>query len=615
MILRTMLQRLYASLIAGPGLNARPHNSRQRVDLLELRHLQGTEPATALRDLLGGKVEFPAKVKEFNWPSYPESEWSEEQHNSRTSADKQAKVLGKLRDIAEDATEYYNDHGDQALFVGFPLLSIPVTQDRQGFKSSRILAPIAFVPVTLSVRRGISPGVTMTVTGEGADRVIPNPGLLAWIEQQTGQSTEGLFADESGENPWQEIAETIALAAKAAGIEVPPVFDEKTVLQAVPRTDALPTKAEILPCAIIGLFPLVNPGLLRDTKWMQEQEPTLVNPVQAFLSPKALEEAEVNELPEAKEWDHEANAGAKAKRDFSEELLVTHADPCQAEAVAHARRSAALVIHGPPGTGKSQTIANIIGDHLARGERVLFVCDKRTALDVVKYRLDSMGLGGLCGVIHDPQRDRTQLYMQIRERLEELAQEAELPDPARKLGQTNTRLNDLHAELRGYFDRLHGSGPEGESFHQLCGEWWQVREKGGVDLPEVEGLTLENLMTHRTDAEEILKRAITSRWPESPYRGRLGMTLSEWLASRPVEIKGKLEKAVGPAKVVDATLPGGQGGGSGGLGVEVTSVSASTAGKMPAALWLEASYAAQEQAEARGALADLLEAVEKRGLP
>ncbi|HEY1171137.1 MAG TPA: AAA domain-containing protein [Verrucomicrobiae bacterium] len=618
MILRTMLQRLYASLIAGPGLNAKPHNSRQRVDLLELRHLQGTEPATVLGRLIEGKVEFPAKVAEFSWPSYPESEWSEEQRNARTSADKQGKVLGKLRDIAEDSMEYYNDHGEQALFVGFPLLSIPVTQDRQGFKSSRILAPIAFVPVTLNVRRGLNPGVTLEVTGEGADLVMPNPGLLAWIEQQTGQSTEALFADEEGKNPWREIAETIALAAKAAGIENVPVFDENTVLQTVPRTDALPTKAEILPCAILGLFPLVNPGLLRDTKWMQEQEPKLVNPVQAFLSPKALEEAEANQLPEAKEWDHEANTGAKAKRDFSEELLVTHADPCQAEAVAHARRSAALVIHGPPGTGKSQTIANIIGDHLARGERVLFVCDKRTALDVVKYRLESMGLGGFCGVIHDPQKDRTQLYMHVREKLEELAQAAELADPAKKLNQTNSRLNDLHAELRGYFDRLHGCGAEGESFHQLVGEWWLAREKGGVDLPEVEGLSTDDLVTHRTDAEEILKRAIVARWPESPYRGRLGMTLSEWLASRPAEIKGKLEKAVGAAKGVDETLPGGEGAIAGDLEQPVTGGSALTDGKMPAARWLvalEPSFAAREQAEARNVLADLLDAVVKRGLP
>ena len=69
----------------------------------------------------------------------------------------------------------------------------------------------------------------------------------------------------------------------------------------------------------------------------------------------------------------------KQTRNFSEERLIAPADPCQTRAVKEARVSRGLRIHGPPGTGKSQTISNIIGDHLARGERVLFVCDKRTA--------------------------------------------------------------------------------------------------------------------------------------------------------------------------------------------------------------------------------------------
>ena len=66
-------------------------------------------------------------------------------------------------------------------------------------------------------------------------------------------------------------------------------------------------------------------------------------------------------------------------------------------------------IFGPPGTGKSQTITNIIGDHLARGQRVLFVCDKRTALDVVNNRMEHLGLGRLCAIVHDPQRDQRDL--------------------------------------------------------------------------------------------------------------------------------------------------------------------------------------------------------------
>src|SRR6476469_4452902 len=110
-----------------------------------------------------------------------------------------------------------------------------------------------------------------------------------------------------------------------------------------------------------------------------------------------------------------------AKRTFAEEKMITDADPCQAKAVRLAREYRGLVIHGPPGTGKSQTITNIVSDHLGRGQRVLFVCDKRTALDVVADRLATLGMGDMCAIIHDPQRDQRDLYKSIREQLENLA--------------------------------------------------------------------------------------------------------------------------------------------------------------------------------------------------
>lgn len=553
MILRAMLQRLYAALTSGPGLNARPHRSRQRVDVTELRHLQSVDPAALLAKLLesGSKgMELPARVPTFRWPEYPESEWSDTQKSARDAHNRQSRLLDKLRDIAEDATDYYNDHGEQALFIGFPLVSLPPTNDRQGTKTTRVLAPAVLVPVNLRVRRGANPGVTIELSGDGADLVQPNPALLAWIEQQTGTSTETLFNDESGEESWREIAEVLALAAKAIGLKEPAVFDADTQLQPVSRTESLPDQPALLPCAVLGLFPLVNPGLLRDTKWMMEDEAALQNPVKAFLSTDALAEPEDAALPPAKEFNH-AQATLKPRTDFTDQLLVTHADPCQAEAVAHARRSAALVIHGPPGTGKSQTIANIIGDHLARGERVLFVCDKRTALDVVKYRLDSMGLGSFCGVIHDPQRDRRDFYLSLRERLESLAEAKPLVDPARELASVNERLNTLHAELRGYFDCLHGRDEAERSFHELCGEWLSLRAKAGVDLPETEGVTAELLRQHRTDAEEVLQRGLQARWPENPFRGRLDMSLPQWLATNGAAVRTALDAAANAARAVD----------------------------------------------------------------
>lgn len=553
MILRTMLQRLYASLTTGPGLNARPHHSRQCVDLLELRHLQGEDPATVIRLLLSGarrSVEFPAKGPLFERPRYPESEWSDEQKSARSSSDRQAKILGKLRDIAEDATDYYNDHGEHALFIGFPLLSLPAVAERHGSKSNRVLAPVMLMPVNLSVRRGVGAGVTIESVGEGADLVQANPGLLAWLEQHTGANTEIAFTDETAVEPWREVAEVLALIQKAVALSGELQFDATTALQNVPRTEELPAGPALLPCAVLGLFPLVNPGLLRDTKWMIDHEPNLKTPVKGFLSTNALSDPEEHILPETKEWDH-GDAQKRPKRDFTQELLVTHADPCQASAVAHARNSAALVIHGPPGTGKSQTIANIIGDHLARGERVLFVCDKRTALDVVKYRLDSMGLGPLCGVIHDPSRDRRDFYLGLRERLENLAQDPLLPDPRREVEMVDARLNNLHAELRGNFDCLHARDADNSTFHGLCGQWLELRQKAGTDLPEVEGMTQQLLHAHRTDAEEVLRRGLQARWPDNPFRGRLGMSLSQWLSQTPAQVRSLLDQVAQAADAVD----------------------------------------------------------------
>jgi hypothetical protein len=72
------------------------------------------------------------------------------------------------------------------------------------------------------------------------------------------------------------------------------------------------------------------------------------------------------------------------------------ADSSQLQAVAAARARKSFVLIGPPGTGKSQTIANIIADTLAQGRTVLFVAQKRAAHEVVQRRLRHIGLGDFC---------------------------------------------------------------------------------------------------------------------------------------------------------------------------------------------------------------------------
>ncbi len=85
---------------------------------------------------------------------------------------------------------------------------------------------------------------------------------------------------------------------------------------------------------------------------------------------------------------------------------VVNADATQNAAVALARGARSFIIQGPPGTGKSQTITNLIADYTGRGKRVLFVCEKRAALDVVFHRLKQSRLDPLCCLIHDSQTDK-----------------------------------------------------------------------------------------------------------------------------------------------------------------------------------------------------------------
>lgn len=99
------------------------------------------------------------------------------------------------------------------------------------------------------------------------------------------------------------------------------------------------------------------------------------------------------------------------------EYLILDADSSQQAAIAAVLAGASGVISGPPGTGKSQTIANLIAELTARGKRVLFVAEKRAALDVVLNRLTKAGLGHLCLDCHGAELTRRRVAEQLGESL------------------------------------------------------------------------------------------------------------------------------------------------------------------------------------------------------
>ncbi len=98
--------------------------------------------------------------------------------------------------------------------------------------------------------------------------------------------------------------------------------------------------------------------------------------------------------------------------------LICDADSSQHSALIDALRGKNLVIEGPPGTGKSQTISNLIAEALAKGKTILFVSDKLAALQVVRDRLEERGLGAFCLELHSHRTQKGALLKDVGRRIE-----------------------------------------------------------------------------------------------------------------------------------------------------------------------------------------------------
>jgi AAA domain len=134
----------------------------------------------------------------------------------------------------------------------------------------------------------------------------------------------------------------------------------------------------------------------------------------------------------------------------ADEFLVLDADSSQNVAVNKVLRGQDLVIKGPPGTGKSQTISNLISCLVARGRTVLFVAEKRAAIDAVLKRLEQVGLDDLVLDLHGGVSSKRQVAHSLAHALKT---NATIPEPA--LAHEHQRLEARRRELNDWEQALH----------------------------------------------------------------------------------------------------------------------------------------------------------------
>ncbi len=143
---------------------------------------------------------------------------------------------------------------------------------------------------------------------------------------------------------------------------------------------------------------------------------------------------------------------------IGEQWNVVPADATQDAAVALARTGRSFIIQGPPGTGKSQTITNLIADYAGRGKRVLFVCEKRAALDVVFHRLGQAGLDGLACIIHDSQEDKKAFIADLKGHYDTWGRTADGHEQKRKARDRTVSALAQHIGAIAQYDAAVGAG-------------------------------------------------------------------------------------------------------------------------------------------------------------
>ena len=177
--------------------------------------------------------------------------------------------------------------------------------------------------------------------------------------------------------------------------------------------------------------------------------------------------------------EHDVDVKLKSKDIYN----VLDADSSQIAVIEDVKSSKNLVVEGPPGTGKSQTIVNLIAELMISGKKVLFVSEKIAALEVVKSRLDSVGLGEFCLELHSRKSNKKEVLNELQRTLYE---------PTYSTTFTEEKFNELDlikSDLNVYQNTIHQPvGKIGFTPFKLFGmkeEALKHFTKKGIELPHI----------------------------------------------------------------------------------------------------------------------------------
>jgi hypothetical protein len=328
----------------------------------------------------------------------------------------EAAYKSKLRYLAYKAKTIVQETGANNLYLAFGMLS-------WRFNDRDIRSPLVLVPVSLATANR---GERYVLSIDEAGISTPNYCLIEKLKVAFGLEIPLLL------NPMED----------ASGIDLVKTFD--AVREAIADAGLRFRVEESIHLSILQFakFPLWKD---LDESWKSLSRNSLVthlisSPTEPYTDPVSV--------------------ASTVNLDELGMSVPVPGDSSQLNAVAEAVAGRTFVLEGPPGTGKSQTITNLLAHAISSGRRVLFVAEKRAALDVVKKRLEAVGLGELSLDLHDKSARPIAVRQQIKEALDLRVSH----DPG-ALRTDSQAAESSRRSLARYAERLHEVNAAGQSLY------------------------------------------------------------------------------------------------------------------------------------------------------
>ncbi len=378
-----------------------------------------------------------------------------------------------LRKMASTAKTFMEETGANGLYLALGSLNWSAKVTRNGKKEiTTVRSPLILLPVLLTSKNR---GREYYLTIDDGSQIVPNFSLA-----------EKLFRDEG-----VKLENLVNLVEDESGVDINGTFEYiRKTLAAAGLNDY-----RVDETAILGIFNFSTYRLWRDLldNWQTFEKNALVNhfihtPNDEFKDP--------------------SNEPIDEDLDTLVSNIPISSDASQAKAISLAMAGRTFILQGPPGTGKSQTITNLLARALSEGKRVLFVAQKKDALDVVKKRLDDAGLGAFSLDLHDK-------AMTPKAVKEQLLNVIDIAIAADRIGHETARgeYEGALSPLQKYRNRLHEKGRLNESIYSALDK--KLAVQGSATLP----INGEFIAEAKVESKDILLKSAKTLAEMGPQTG------------------------------------------------------------------------------------------------